>query len=261
MGAIDTLRRKLLKWVGLAGVAGTAPPALAHQRAAATPKAPHVDFLYAIDRVSGEAGPRRLFDIRASGKATPVILGGLEQFKRVAETFEVSSESVDSLLAKALALDPLKWIEDRAQSDPDYYEIEASDWPENASPNDALSAHIDVLSRKPLDLVYIALLPTQSAWQSACYLKIGGWNEMPFAPEHSALWRYWEDRYGAKVACLADDVIEFTVDRPPQTREEALVLARQQFIYCADIVHQGVGSVEALAATILKAPVWYFWWD
>ena len=84
---------------------------------------------------------------------------------------------------------------------------------------------------------------------------------MPSASEHSALWRYWEQRYGAKVACIANDVIEFTVARPPQTRDEALALAKQQFIYCNDIVHQGVGSVEALAATILQANVWYFWWD
>jgi hypothetical protein len=220
-----------------------------------------VDYPYPIERVAGKDAPRRLIELRSSAPGTPVILGAEEQFNRVLETFEDSDESVDQLLAKSAALDPLKWLEARALGDPEYYAIEASEWPDNALANDALSVHLDVLSRKPHEAVYIALLPTQSAWQSACYLKIGGWNEMPFAPEHSALWRYWEERYGAKVACIADDVIEFMVERPPQTREEALVLARQQYIYCADIVQQGVQSVEALAATVLKAPVWYFWWD
>lgn len=220
-----------------------------------------MDFPYPIERVAGTAAPRRLFELRASGQGTPVILGGQEQFDRVAETFECADESPEELLAKATVLDPVKWLESREREAPDYYEIDAAAWPEHLPVNSELSAHIDVLSRKPLDSVYIVLLPTRSAWQSACYLKIGGWNEMPFAPQHASLWRYWEDRYGATVACIADDVIEFTVERPPQTREEALVLARQQYVYCADIVHQGVQSVEALAATLLKARVWYFWWD
>jgi hypothetical protein len=81
------------------------------------------------------------------------------------------------------------------------------------------------------------------------------------AAEHAALWRYWQERYGATVACIANDVIEFTVSKPPRTREQALELARQQYVYCADIVHQGVGTVEALAATMMNSSVWYFWWD
>ncbi|WP_414650247.1 DUF4253 domain-containing protein, partial [Duganella sp.] len=34
-----------------------------------------------------------------------------------------------------------------------------------------------------------------------------------------------------------------------------------QYLYCADIVDQGTESIEALAATLLNARVWYFWWD
>lgn len=94
-----------------------------------------------------------------------------------------------------------------------------------------------------------------------CYLKIGDWNDVPKAEAHAALFKHWAEVYGAKVACIADDVIELTVDRPVSSREEALALARQQFVYCADIVHQGVETVEALAATLLGATVWYFWWD
>ena len=51
------------------------------------------------------------------------------------------------------------------------------------------------------------------------------------------------------------------VARPPQTKEEALELARQQYLFCNDIVDQGVGDVESLAKTLLYSPVWYFWWD
>lgn len=60
---------------------------------------------------------------------------------------------------------------------------------------------------------------------------------------------------------IADDIIEFSVARPPQTAAEARALAREQFIYCTDIVMQGVGSEAALAATLQGSANWFFWWD
>jgi len=38
-------------------------------------------------------------------------------------------------------------------------------------------------------------------------------------------------------------------------------LAKEQYIFCNDIVDQGVGTVSALAATLLDSNYWYFWWD
>lgn len=35
----------------------------------------------------------------------------------------------------------------------------------------------------------------------------------------------------------------------------------EQYRYCIDIVDQGVTSVSALAAILMEAPYWYFWWD
>jgi Domain of unknown function (DUF4253) len=218
-------------------------------------------FPYPIEVVAGATALNRLQELRASAQGTPIILGGPEQFERVEECYGFVDSTPADLLAKAAELDLVAWLGEREQEDSEYFEIEEADWPEDGSINDALSAHLDIRTRQPFDEVYITVLPTRQSWEAACYLKIGGWNAVPNAHEHSALWRYWEERYGAKVACIADDVIEFTVERPPQTREEAMELARQQYIYCADIVHQGVQSVEALAATVLKAPVWYFWWD
>jgi hypothetical protein len=45
------------------------------------------------------------------------------------------------------------------------------------------------------------------------------------------------------------------------TREEALDLAREQYLYCADIVDQGTGSLSLLAANLMVDPWWFFWWD
>jgi hypothetical protein len=43
--------------------------------------------------------------------------------------------------------------------------------------------------------------------------------------------------------------------------EEARRLAHEQFIYCADIVHQGVQTESNLAQTLLGSGNWFFWWD
>ena len=47
----------------------------------------------------------------------------------------------------------------------------------------------------------------------------------------------------------------------PATKEEALALAWEQFVYCPDIVTQGTETVEVLAAALLNGPVWLFLWD
>jgi hypothetical protein len=70
----------------------------------------------------------------------------------------------------------------------------------------------------------------------------------------------WWDLYGAEL-CSTVGGAEFRVTRPPRDRESALALAEEHAIYCPDRIHQGMGTLERLAAALLNAPVWYFWWD
>ncbi len=65
--------------------------------------------------------------------------------------------------------------------------------------------------------------------------------------------RTWEERFGTEIVCVGHDTLEFEVTRSPVTRE--------QYLYCPDIVDQGVGDVLPLAATLLGASKWFFWWD
>jgi hypothetical protein len=60
---------------------------------------------------------------------------------------------------------------------------------------------------------------------------------------------------------VTHDVLEFRVARPPTSRDAALALAESQYYYCPDIVEQGMESIEALALSLLKSKIWYFWWD
>ncbi|WP_197277545.1 DUF4253 domain-containing protein [Bacillus sp. FJAT-27245] len=44
-------------------------------------------------------------------------------------------------------------------------------------------------------------------------------------------------------------------------KKESVELAWEQFGFCSDIVWQGVGTVNALAGTLINSSTWYFWWD
>ena len=92
-------------------------------------------------------------------------------------------------------------------------------------------------------------------------LGYGGWNDCPNPHEHVALHRSWYERYGAEMATYSGDVVELYVRRPLTDPDEAMRVAREQYVYCTDIVDQGCGTMQVLADSILGATFWYFWWD
>ena len=222
-----------------------------------------MSYPYELLRVPGSEAVKTLSELQAKGAGTPIILGNEEGFEHVVECMVWSDEStINELADAARKIDVFQWLAAREAADPENYQIEPAAWPEGeVSPNTTLVAHCDILKGQPYPEVVLTIVPTTESWTVPCFLRIGGWNEVPYAEEHAALFKYWSEQFGATVVCIANDIIEMTVARPASTRDEALALARQQFIYCSDIVHQGVGSVEALAATLLGATVWYFWWD
>jgi len=70
----------------------------------------------------------------------------------------------------------------------------------------------------------------------------------------------WEDRFGAYVVGIGFDTLTLFVNRPP-SRDEAAQVAAEHFAICPDNVHQGSGSIEALAESIAGESSWMFWWD
>jgi hypothetical protein len=79
--------------------------------------------------------------------------------------------------------------------------------------------------------------------------------------EHVALMRFWQRCFGAEVVGITRDVVEMWVGRPPANKIDALKLAKQQYLYCQDIVDQGTQTLESLAASLLDGTSWFFWWD
>ncbi len=110
-------------------------------------------------------------------------------------------------------------------------------------------------------LVYLAKIPTARSWKIPAYLSFGGWNECPGAEDHVAVHRRWNEKYGAEVFSVAGDVVECWVARPPGDRAACEALAREQYLYCNDIVDQGTQTLLALAGALKDADAWFFWWD
>ena len=147
----------------------------------------------------------------------------------------------------------------------DYGGPKIGDWPEELRdelPDEmGLTIVRDVLSGTFLSKVHIALIPTDDWTEIPAYLRYGNWNECP-APEYQvAALRSWRDRFGAELVGMAFDTINLHVSRRPGTREEALSLAQEQYIYCNDIIDQGTQTYSRLAASLIASDWWFFWWD
>ncbi|WP_316572237.1 DUF4253 domain-containing protein [Neobacillus sp. YIM B06451] len=109
--------------------------------------------------------------------------------------------------------------------------------------------------------IIIAKIPTSKPWEVAAWVPMGGFNECPMPEEQVAIFQHWFEKYGAIPALVDVDVWELVVKNPPKTQEESVELAWEQFGFCSDIVWQGVGTVNALAGTLINSSTWYFWWD
>lgn len=135
------------------------------------------------------------------------------------------------------------------------------EWPATPEPSIGLSVVRDILTNVPFPKVYVGIAPTDDGTAIPAYLRWGGWNECPHAEYHVAALRVWRERYGAELVGISGNTINVKVATRPKTREEALALAREHYVYCADIIDQGYPSYSALAAYLMANDWWYFWWD
>lgn len=109
--------------------------------------------------------------------------------------------------------------------------------------------------------VLLAEIPTKNPWEVLAWIPFGGWNACPMPEEAMAVLKHWYEKYGAVPGCIGHDTLELYVPQPVGEGEAAMQLAQEQFMFCEDIVYQGVESVPALAKTLEQSTVWYFWWD
>jgi len=189
----------------------------------------------------------------------PVLLGAGEAEHGTGD--EIDPRTPEEIIRLGSKLSPTEWLEKRSAAEPDIYRVKQGNWPKKFKPNKSFTLPFNLLTRKPLPEVVVALVPTSVSWEVPAYLGFGGWNECPGPEVHVAMLKRWKRLFGAEVVGISDDTMEVQVTSPPVSPAQALGLAREQFIYCSDIVHQGTLTLENLAAGLLAGRVWYFWWD
>ena len=140
----------------------------------------------------------------------------------------------------------------RAYYSQNYSGPKIGDWPDALpgplAESACLTLAFDILTQDFLPKVHIALIPTNDWTEIPAYLRWGNWNENPKPEFHVAALRSWRDRFGAELVGMGFDTLNLRVSRGPGSREEALALAQEQYVYCNDIIDQGVRSYRALAA-------------
>lgn len=230
---------------------------------------------YPVEEVEGAKAFARWEALRAAGQGYPVIVGDADALSFLGEQIGFDDrEDPQAILARAAALQWPQAIFDARRREREAIaaaypseEIEEDDeamvgeWPDKAPDAPQLTTNEDILSGKPYRACYIVIFPAQNSWEVPAYANWGGWNENPEPAFHVAALKSWHERYGAELVGLSGDVMNLRTTRSPTTREEALAIAREQYAYCADIVDQGVSSISALAASLMKSRWWYFWWD
>jgi hypothetical protein len=195
----------------------------------------------------------------------PLLVGSDEDTSRIRESMDRDAREVGLVEA----FDPAAWFtrrrtaafdgigpEERAEFENSIH----GPWPA-ISPSNSFVAPFDALTHEPVERIWIALIPIAQSWEAAAAIEFGAWNECPSPEEHVVVMRYWFERWGAEPVAITSDTVEMLVDKPPHSQVEALALANEHFAYCEDIVTQGVGTIEALAATLLDGQTWFFWWD
>jgi Domain of unknown function (DUF4253) len=133
------------------------------------------------------------------------------------------------------------------------------DWPE---PGTIIPAPSEVTGEH-VERTHIVLLPMVEGWQVPAYLNFGGWNDCPYPPEHVCLLKHWHEQYGADVMGMTATIVEMRVSRPPRDQNSARTLAVEHRVYCNESIGYDLvtNTIEDLAARLLDAPHWFFWWD
>lgn len=258
------------------------PPDLSHLTPAkrAEYEAMHARMMAALNyeriTVRGAQALTAWEKLKASGRGWPVIIGGDNDLERIADQFTIADPSVsgvavpgvemrspkDILVAAANLTFPNDLTKWPGAYRADDLRAPMGKWPskiDTGPPGPSVAT--DIVSGKFHDRVHILLIPTKFGWEVPAYLRWGDWNACPPPEYHVAALRSWNRDFAADLVGMNGDTINLQAANRPTTRETATKLAREQYAYCPDIIDQGVGTISALAATLMASEWWYLWWD
>ena len=194
-----------------------------------------------------------------------VVCGPPSEEDTLNKRLAIIDNTAEELIEASLAIDVEAWFREQREDLESEWEEDLSEregeWPGEASVKQGFMGTIDIRTGKPFKDVIGVRVPVRESWKVPAHIQYGGWNDCPEPDVHCAIWRYWEEKYGAAIIAASDDVLEAYVANPPRTEDEAMALAWEQCLYCYDIVDQGAETIAKLAAGLINHQFWYFWWD
>jgi hypothetical protein len=163
----------------------------------------------------------------------------------------------DAIRLSAL-LNPEDWFREKCNMESRFQNVKLGAWPKD--PYRPKLQFLSDVSDVPVRLS-VTLIPARESWDVPCVVRYGGWNACPPAQVHSAVLRRWNKLYGATLVSMTRDTMGLYLRKPISTREEAVKVAREHYIFCNDQVDQGTGFLNDYASQVLDANFWNFWWD
>ncbi|WP_017812800.1 DUF4253 domain-containing protein [Paenibacillus shenyangensis] len=103
-------------------------------------------------------------------------------------------------------------------------------------------------------------LPQGQEYHAPLIIPMGGFNECPLPTLQSAVFREWQQQYGAIPIAVNDSTWILRAQRRPQTDEQALELAKQHMLFC-NYVLEDFETIGSYAGYLKQQDIWYFWWD
>jgi hypothetical protein len=186
----------------------------------------------------------------------PVAIGGADTAAKVRDKLKV----VPVKREKVPVLGVQEWFAQRAKSDPERFKAPAGEWNDTAPTREVYEALTLKGYPGPRPWCYFLFVPVKNQFETLEVLNFGGFGECPTAEQHAVILSYWNKKYDARLFTVTPNMIEMDVMKPPQNQEEAMKLAKEQFLYAPDTVHKGAGSVEALASGLIDGNRWTFTW-
>ena len=185
------------------------------------------------------------------------------------ETFEINMEDEDtdnmmelvkSNLEKAKSINPIEFLEkfqrqntdDLKENIDEYFSEIDYEFDDDDKSNLELSTVFDYDGNFK-DNVILVKVPTTKPYEILAYFGMGS--------EGIATVKYWYEKYGAVPTAITYDEIEFYVERPVLTFEEAKKLAIEQYAFCYGLLWECYDTLDELASAIYKNVHWYFWWS
>eukprot|EP00833_Pecoramyces_ruminatium_P013556 jgi/Orpsp1_1/1187588/evm.model.d7180000058827.1 len=178
---------------------------------------------------------------------TPVIIPLKDRLEEFLEDMENSNNSKEDLP------DVSNFFEKMKKDTPDMDKYIGEVTP--GVSNNYLVSVIDYAAGGLANCVMIHL-PTTKPWEAALLVPFGGFNDCPEPKVMAAVLKYWYEHYEAIPVAITHDTLEIVVPKPV-SREKALELAKEHFLFCSDRIFQctKTSTIGELAGDLSKSTI------